>query len=152
MHDVQRSQYRTYRHRPLMSGHQSVNYLLFSTRSRSKRLGFVQQSGQTSNPSSSVFSKSLTTRLFRIKHAITLIAVAFFHLVCESACMCTGGEELFALPLTEYPDLEKTRKVHQTSRDLSLKNTWTTAFLVPEVLQVVGRAATPIHTSCQAGT
>lgn len=24
----------------------------------------------------------------------------------------TGGEELFALPLTEYPDLEKTRKVH----------------------------------------
>lgn len=23
-----------------------------------------------------------------------------------------GGEELFALPLTEYPDLEKTKKVH----------------------------------------
>lgn len=27
-------------------------------------------------------------------------------------CYCEGGEELFALPLTEYPDLDKTRKVH----------------------------------------
>lgn len=35
---------------------------------------------------------------------------------CESA-LRTGGEELFALPLTEYPDLEKTRKVQRRSRN-----------------------------------
>lgn len=28
----------------------------------------------------------------------------------------SGGEELFALPLTEYPDLDKTRKVSRSKR------------------------------------
>lgn len=50
--------------------------------------------------------------------AILVGSIAWLHVLLAptqpALCVCrfAGGEELFALPLTEYPDLDKTRKVH----------------------------------------
>lgn len=60
-----------------------------------------------------------TTGIYEKVRANALIRFTSSHAAATHA----GGEELFALPLTEYPDLEKTRKVGRlyASRSVALK-------------------------------